>query len=471
MIMSTTNGTASEKTIYLGAFAHCTSQQEVEICEAGAIGVDSDGKIAFIERDIGDIPAYELRERQQGWEKAKIVQIQDQGFFFPGFIDTHIHASQYPNSGIFGKSTLLDWLNTYTFPLESSFTDLAKAQRIYARVVNRTLSHGTTTACYYATVHVEATNLLSDICLSKGQRAFVGRVCMDQLSPDYYRDESAETAIQATEACIAHVGKIDPKHHLITPIITPRFAPSCSEGCLNALGKLAQQTGLPIQTHISENKSEIELVAEMFPSSKSYTDVYDKAGLLNAKTILAHAVHLSPEERALVRSRDAKISHCPASNTALTSGAAPVRTLLDEGLTVGLGTDVSGGYSPSILEEARQAILVSRHVAMVDGDAAKLSTEEALWLATRGGAKVVGLENRVGGFEVGMDWDAQMISLDVVSEDGEMDEAENKGPVDVFMWESWSDRLNKWFYGGDDRNTAAVWVKGRLVHTTPKYRG
>ncbi|THW96915.1 guanine deaminase [Aureobasidium pullulans] len=469
--MSTINGTASEKTIYLGAFAHCTSQQEVEICEAGAIGVDSDGKIAFIERDIGDIPAYELRERQQGWEKAKIVEIKDQGFFFPGFIDTHIHASQYPNSGIFGKSTLLDWLNTYTFPLESSFTDLAKAQRIYARVVNRTLSHGTTTACYYATVHVEATNLLSDICLSKGQRAFVGRVCMDQLSPDYYRDESTETAIQATEACIAHVGKIDPKHHLITPIITPRFAPSCSEGCLNALGKLAQQTGLPIQTHISENKSEIELVAEMFPSSKSYTDVYDKAGLLNAKTILAHAVHLSPEERALIRSRDAKISHCPASNTALTSGAAPVRTLLDEGLTVGLGTDVSGGYSPSILEEARQAILVSRHVAMVDGDAAKLSTEEALWLATRGGAKVVGLESRVGGFEVGMDWDAQMISLDVVSEDGEMDGAENKGPVDVFMWESWSDRLNKWFYGGDDRNTAAVWVKGRLVHTTPKYRG
>ncbi|KAG9658406.1 guanine deaminase, partial [Aureobasidium melanogenum] len=471
MIMSTTNGNVSEKTIYLGAFAHCTSLQEVDICEAGAIGVDSDGKIAFIERDIGDIPAYKLRERKDGWEKAKIVQIQDQGFFFPGFIDTHIHASQYPNSGIFGKSTLLDWLNTYTFPLESSFTDLEKARRIYARVVNRTLSHGTTTACYYATVHVEATNLLSDICLSKGQRAFVGRVCMDQLSPDYYRDESAESAIEATEACIAHVAKIDPKHHFITPIITPRFAPSCSEGCLSALGKLAHKTGLPVQTHISENKSEIKLVAELFPNNSSYTDVYDKAGLLTSKTILAHAIHLSPEERATIRSRDAKISHCPASNTALTSGAAPVRTLLDEGLTVGLGTDVSGGYSPRILEEARQAVLVSRHVAMVDGDASKLSTEEALWLATRGGAKVVGLENRVGGFEIGMDWDAQMISLDVVSDDGEMEDTDTTGPVDVFMWESWPDRLNKWFYGGDDRNTAAVWIKGRLVHITHKYQG
>lgn len=338
-------------------------------------------------------------------------------------------------------------------------------------MVNRTLSHGTTTACYYATVHVDATNLLSDICFSKGQRAFVGRVCMDQLSPDYYRDESAESAIKATEACIAHAGKIDPKRKLITPIITPRFAPSCSEGCLHALGKLARQTNLPMQTHISENKAEIELVGRMFPDSKSYTDVYDRAGLLTSKTILAHGIHLSPEERALIRSREAKISHCPASNTALTSGAAPVRTLLDEGLTVGLGTDVSGGYSPSILEEARQAILVSRHVAMGAGDAAKLSTEEALWLATRGGAKVVDLEDRIGGFEVGMDWDAQMISLDAVSEDGELEDAEGKGPVDVFLWESWPDRLNKWFYGGDDRNTAAVWVKGRLVHSTSKYRG
>jgi guanine deaminase len=298
---------------------------------------------------------------------------------------------------------------------------------------------------------------------------------MDQLSPDYYRDESASSAIQATEACIAHVAKADPKHSLITPIITPRFAPSCSEPCLSALGKLAQQTNLPIQTHISENKSEMALVHDLFPKNSSYTDVYDKAGLLTSKTILAHAIHLSPQERAVIRARHSKISHCPASNTALTSGAAPIRTLLDEGITVGLGTDVSGGYSPSILEQARHAILVSRHVAMVQGDAAKLSTEEALWLATRGGAKVVGLEARVGGFEVGMDWDAQMIRLDIVTEDGELndhghDDKASRGPVDIFMWESWPDRVNKWFYGGDDRNTAAVWVKGRLVHSTPKYR-
>lgn len=346
--------------------------------------------------------------------------------------------------------------------MESSFADLAKARRIYTRVVSRTLAHGTTTACYYATVHVPATNLLSDICLAKGQRAFVGRVCMDRMSPAYYRDESVESALRDSRACIEHVKAIDPHYSLVTPIITPRFAPSCSEGVLAALGELHRETQVPVQTHISENKSEIELVKELFPNSSSYTHVYDEAGLLTTKTILAHAVHLSKEEQDLIKAREAKISHCPASNTALTSGAAKVRELVDAGITVGLGTDVSGGYSASILEEVRQAILVSRHVAMGDGDAAKLSTEEALYLATRGGAKVVGLEDRIGGFDVGMDWDAQMITLDAVPEDGEF--VGQEGPVDIFVHESWSDKVHKWVYNGDDRNTAAVWVKGRLVH-------
>lgn len=237
---------------------------------------------------------------------------------------------------------------------------------------------------------------------------------------------------------------------------------------LRALGKLHAETGVPCQTHISENKAEIALVKELFPDSESYAAVYDEAGLLTNKMILAHAVHLTDEERALVKRRDAKISHCPASNTALTSGAARVRQFVDEGITVGLGTDVSGGYSASILEEVRHAILVSRHVAMSDGDAAKLSFEESLYLATRGGAKVVGLEEKIGGFDVGMDWDAQMITLGSVSDSGALEEGE--GPVDIFMQESWNDKIAKWVYNGDDRNTCAVWVKGKLVHRTNSYK-
>ncbi|KAK1078558.1 hypothetical protein LTR33_007131 [Friedmanniomyces endolithicus] len=457
---------ALQKTIYIGPFIHCKSLNDLDICPNGMIGVDEHGKISHISREAkeGQLPAL------GGWEHAKIVRTERHGFFFPGFIDTHIHASQYPNAGVFGKSTLLDWLNTYTFPLESSFKDLERAARIYNRVVARTLSHGTTTAAYYAAVHVPATNLLADICHSRGQRAFVGRVCMDRLSPDYYQDESVESAVRDTQACIDHIKHIDPDFTLITPIITPRFAPSCTDETLAALGKLHHSTGIPCQTHISENLQEIALVQSLFPASESYVHVYDTAGLLTPKTILAHAVHLTPAERHLIKTRDAKISHCPASNTAITSGRAKVRAMPDEGLTVGLGTDVSGGYTASMLTETREAIFVSRHVAMDEGDEAKLSVEEALYLATRGGAKVVGLEERIGGFEVGMEWDAQMVRLGVVggAEEG-LDE--RAGLVEVFGEETWEEKVAKWVYTGDDRNTVAVWVKGRLVHSREGFKG
>lgn len=450
--------TPLEKTLYIGPFIHSESLTTLDVCPNGMIGVDTTGKIAFISRDVKgtQLPP------QSGWEDARIVRIAGVGFFFPGFIDTHTHASQYPNAGIFGKSTLLDWLNTYTFPLEASFSDLQKAASVYGRVVARTLSHGTTTACYYATRHVAATNLLADVCLSKGQRAFVGRVCMDQLSPEYYRDESAEESVKGTKECIEHVRKIDPGFALVCPIVTPRFAPSCSWESMCGLGKLWKEEGVPVQTHISENVKECELVGEMFPSCGSYVEVYDETGLLGDRTILAHAIHLSKEERDLVKKREAKVSHCPASNTALTSGRCPVKTLLNEGITVGLGTDVSGGYTPSILAEAREALFTSRHLAMEVGHDAKLSVEEALYLATVGGAKVVGLEREIGRFEVGMDWDAQMVELATVGDTIGIDQ--NAGLVEIFGWETWEDKVAKWVYTGDDRNTTAVWVKGKLVH-------
>lgn len=385
--------------------------------------------------------------------------------------DTHLHASQYPNIGIFGKSTLLDWLNTYTFPLEASLSDPAKARRVYTRIIRKTLTHGTTCAAYYATIDVASTNLLADLCLAAGQRALVGRVCMDSphCSPDYYRDESPSAAIAATRASIAHIRSVDPEMSLVRPVITPRFAPACSAQLMRQLGDLARETALPVQTHISENEGEIALVHELFPADvtgregteTSYAGVYDAFGLLTPQTILAHAVHLTEAEAQLVAARGAKVSHCPCSNSALTSGAARVRWLMDKGITCGLGTDMSGGYSPSILEAARQAALVSRHVSMGGRERGKLSVEEVLFLATRGGAQVVGLGEKVGGFEVGMEMDAQLVGLGRVDEVGEMEE---DGDVELFGWESWEERVAKWVFNGDDRNTKRVWVKGRLVH-------
>ena len=425
-------------------------------------------------------------------------------------IDTHIHASQYPNVGIFGKSTLLDWLNTYTFPVEYSLSSLTRARKVYSACVSRTLSHGTTTASYYATKHVGPTNLLADICLEKGQRAFIGRVCMDtKINPDYLRDESPKQAVEDTKATIAHIDSIDPTHTLITPIITPRVAPSCCSPQLSDQGAHAKEHALPIPTHLSENKSEVALVRKMFPSNDSYADVYDTHGLLTPKTVLAHCVHLSPNERKLLKERKSKVSHCPVSNTSISSGLCPVRQLLDDGIEVGLGTDVSGGYSTSVLVAAREAAMVSRTWAALTADEPepepgtkrspeeqnptdlnatnnnkdtkystpasdrqKLSVEECFHLATVGGAKCLGLQDQIGGFEVGMQFDAQFVQLDDADDDDDDGEnptppSNNKGqfdgPVELWSGQSWDEKMAKWLFCGDDRNTKAVYVAGRLV--------
>lgn len=369
------------------------------------------------------------------------------------------------------------------------------------------------------------------------------------MNPDYYRDASPESAISDTKATIEHVKRIDHSFELISPIITPRFAPSCSSALLASLGGLAAETNLPIQTHIAENPSEVALVAKLFPSHDSYAAVYDDYGLLTRRSILAHAIHLSLGERKLIRQRGSSVSHCPVSNSSISSGICPVRELLDQGIEVGLGTDVSGGWSPSILVAAREAAMVSRILAAFGRDFGvgererqndetkkedrsvgkdvrpagtdlkpkssqkdhhdelserkKLSVEECLYLATAGGAKCLGLGEKVGRFDVGMEWDAQMIKLEDFSTDAsesdydfsdeELDgtltdhehpkrhdqlrqhhrelpggkgcpRKEDRGPVELWGTEKWAEKVAKWAFCGDDRNTRKVWVKGRLVH-------
>ncbi|KAF4547111.1 Amidohydrolase-like protein 10 [Elsinoe fawcettii] len=450
---------ALEPTIYTGPLVHSLPDKSLQILPSCAIYVSSSGRIEHI---LAPLPS--PLPSKPGYSSARTIPLPTNGFFFPGFIDTHTHAPQFPNAGLFGSTTLLSWLETYTFPTESRFQDLDFARRVYSRVVRRLLSHGTTTAAYYATVHVPATNLLAELCFEAGQRAFVGRVCMDRMAPGYYRDESAEQAVRDSAASIDFCKALDPEGEMVQAIVTPRFAPSCSAEAMKGLGDLARERGVRVQTHVSENRDEVKLVGELF-GGREYVGVYGDMGLLGDKTVLAHAIWLSEQERKLIRETGTKLSHCPCSNTCLTSGAMKVKSLLREGIDVGLGTDVSGGYSGSMLEEVRQAILVSRHVAMVEGDEAKLSFEEALWLATRGGAKVLGMESRVGAFEVGMDWDAQMINLGEVPGDGSHGITDNL--VDIYGEEKLIDQVAKWVYTGDDRNTTAVWVKGRLVHKRP----
>jgi guanine deaminase len=333
----------------------------------------------------------------------------------------------------------------------------ARAQQVYSRVIDKTLAYGTTTCSYYATIDVPATNLLADLAFAKGQRAYIGRTCMDNqaYNPDYYRDESVADAINKTWASIKHIQSLDPTGDLVAPVVTPRFAPSCTNESLTELGQIAKQENLRVQMHISENVGEVALVKQMYPQ-QSYAGVYDAHGLLTQKTVLAHGVHLTDEEMALIAERGSGVSHCPDSNSALGSGIARVRKMIEAGVKVGLGTDAAGGFSANLLDNVRQAFLVSRLLSFQDGQNASLSVPvtEALYLGTMGGASVVDMEGRLGGFEEGMLWDVQEIVI------GEWD----KDPTDIFGWETWSDRVMKWVWNGDDRNVNRVWVGGRLVH-------
>lgn len=374
----------------------------------------------------------------------------------PGLIDTHIHAPQYVFTGTGYDMTLLDWLNTYTFPREAEFSCVKVAKENYTKVVDRSLKSGTTTACYYGTIHVEATKILADIISEFGQRALVGKVNMDTNSPKFYIENNAQESLDATKNVINYIQSLN--NSLIIPVITPRFVPSCTSDLMMELGKLSKTLKLPIQSHLSETPSEIQWVQELFPNSKSYSEIYDAHGLLNDQTIMAHCVHLSKEERALLLERNVGISHCAASNFCLLSGVLNVKRLFKEGYSkIGLGTDVAGGYSPSILESIRQAITASKVIHIQTRDSGcesvcePLSLAEAFYMATLGGACVLNLESKVGNFEVGKSLDAILVDLDSCR------------PIHTFDHDTLADKFEKFIYLGDDRHMKEIFVNGNAI--------
>jgi len=241
------------------------------------------------------------------------------------------------------------------------------------------------------------------------------------------------------------------KSGLISPIITPRFVPTCTSELMHFLGKLASKYDLHIQSHISENKEEILWVSEIHPECKSYSDVYEKHGLLNDKTIMAHAVYLTPEEKSTFVNNRVGIAHCPLSNIGLNSGFMPVRELLERGVKIGLGTDVSGGYSPSMLNAMRMAIAASS-VYTVNHQIPSLNFKNAFYLATLGGSQLINSEQYLGNFVVGKNFDALLV--DPTCQDS---------PFDVFD-ETLEQIFEKFIYLGDDRNIKEIYVQGKQIN-------
>jgi guanine deaminase len=328
----------------------------------------------------------------------------------------------------------------------------------------------------YGSAHPEATHRAFQEAEAAGIRAILGKVMMDRHAPDGLL-ETAEASVAASLELCAHWHGRDGGR--LQYAFTPRFAPTCTRELLAGVGRAAQATGAYIQTHLSENLQELAWVKELFPECATYTEVYDRAGLLGPRTLLGHGLHLDPGERARLLAAGATIVHCPRSNAFLQSGIMPLRRWLEEGLSIGLGTDVGAGPSLDLWAEMAMACTASKlHAAgqlnlgarlarmegasQADRDriarALELEPEppiaplQALRLATVDGARALGLGAVTGSLEAGKDADFLVIAP------GKVDPAPGRGPEPAVQV------LSRLIYRSDPAMIRAAYVRGRLCH-------
>lgn len=375
--------------------------------------------------------------------------LEDYGdrIIIPGLVDLHLHAPQYAFRGLGMDLELLDWLNTHTFPEEAKYADLDYAGKAYRIFVDNLKNSATTRACIFGTLHVPATELLMDLLEESGLKTMVGKVNMDRNSPDILVEVSAEASAADT---IRWLEDTCGRYQNVSPILTPRFIPTCSDELMDRLAQIQKQYWLPLQSHLSENPGEIAWVKELCPDSAFYGDAYDRTGAFGGefKTIMAHCVWSGEEELQRMKERGVFIAHCPQSNMNLSSGIAPVRRFLDMGIRTGLGSDIAGGFSESMLRAMSDAVQASKMRWRIQDESLKpLTIEEVFYLGTKGGGEFFG---NVGSFETGYEMDA------VVFDDATLLHPQ---PLGVRQ------RLERLIYLADERQITAKYVAGSTVMT------
>ncbi|MCV2402226.1 guanine deaminase [Marinomonas sp. C2222] len=323
-----------------------------------------------------------------------IIEHHPDGIITPGFIDTHIHYPQTDMIGSYGEQ-LLTWLNTYTFPEERKFSDKNHASDVAKRFLEELLRNGTTTALVFGTVHKVSVDAFFEACEVHNLRMICGKVMMDRNAPDYLTD-TPETSYDESKTLIEQWHNKDRLHYAITP----RFAPTSSDEQLHLAGKLlSEYDDVYLHTHLSENKDECAWVQSLFPQSKNYLDVYDQHKLLSERSVFAHGIHLCDHEYHRLHETGSAISFCPTSNLFIGSGLFNLKKAEEHKVNVGLGTDVGGGTSFSMLQTLNEAYKV------IQLQNENLSPIKSFYLATLGGAKALRLEDKIGNLAVGSEAD------------------------------------------------------------------
>ena len=373
------------------------------------------------------------------------VEEYPEAIICPGFIDCHLHYPQTQMIGAFGEE-LIEWLNTYTFVAEQDFADSAHARRVAEVFLSELLRCGTTTAAVYCTVHPQSVEAFFEASSRIGTRMIAGKVLMDRNCPEALRD-TAESGYEESRRLLEKWHQNGRQLYAVTP----RFAPTSTPAQLKAAARLWREyPGTYLQTHLSENIGELAWVKELFPDSKSYLDVYKRYELFGPRSIFGHCIHLEADNFADFYQAGAAMAHCPTSNLFLGSGFFRLREAKDnfQPVKVGLGTDVGGGTSFSILQTLNEAYKVARM------NQTRLDSIQAFYLATRGGAEALDLADQIGSVAPG--YEADLIVLDLAAT-----------PLMKFRMEftrTVEEKLFALMTLGDDRAVRATYVAGQKVH-------
>ena len=417
------------KKVYKAHILYTKEKDHFEVFENGYIAVE-DGIVVGVASNLKDLNA----------QDAEVVDFGDK-LLIPAMNDMHVHAPQVHNQGVAMDLELLPWLQNYTFPEESKYADVHYAERMYRRFLHTQWLFGTMRSVVFSTVHTESTRVLMKLYQEAGMGALVGKVAMNRNCPDALC-EDVEAAVEGNERLIAEFNQPDA---LVRPIITPRFVPSCTPELLKACGELANKYQMPVQSHLSENTSEIAWVQDLEKESTCYGDAYNRYGLFGqTPTIMAHCVWTEGEELELMKRQGVMVAHGPTSNFNIASGLAPVRTFLDEGLRIGLGSDISGGHDLNMFRMMVYAIQVSKMHYQQDHNKSFLTLPEVFWIATKSAGSFFG---KVGSFEPGYDFDALVINDSVLY------------PSEYSLLH----RLERFIYLGDDRQIEHRFCCGKEI--------
>ena len=428
----------------------------IDAPEFGALRGRRGGAVIIENGRISEAGDYDDLRRMQ---RPKPVRWIDRGpvAIFPGLIDCHTHLPQYSVVAR-GESELLPWLRQHIFPVEREFTG-PKARAEAPQFFHELARHGTTTAMVYAAIYEDSCEIGFEAAKQSGLRVILGKMMMDlgsygQLQP---KKVVSVSLLESEHLCRkwhrAEDGRLE-------YAFSPRFAVTCSEKLMRSAAEMAARFDAYLQTHLAENREELEKVHHLYMSARDYTHVYEKCGLLTPKTVLGHCIHLNPREIAAIAAAQSSVAHCPTSNLFLGSGLIKLDQFLKAGIAVGLGSDVAAGPELNMWQVMRAAIDVQKARGAYEPNLRPLRSSEAFYLATHGGARALGKAKVIGTLDVGKEADLIVVDLAAL--------VPYPKDHDALRELSTEDVLALCIYRGGPHANLETYVRGRCVYQAPE---